>query len=293
MANELAALSEEFAAVVERAGRYVAAVDARPRFYSSGVFWRPGVVVTAQHTIRREEEITVTLADGEKLPALLAGSDPGTDLAVLRVEAPNYGTIPRAAAAPRPGHIVLNLGRSPDSGVNAAMGIVSAVSGSWRTWRGGRLDHYIRLDLTVYPGSSGGVVVNPAGEALGIATSALSRMAGLAIPAVSIDRVVDEILSRGRVARGYLGVGLQRVELPDHHKGLIVLSLEPEGPAARAGLLIGDILVSLGGANVGDTDDIQGILESHGVGQTVRAGLLRGGTAQTLEIAVGERPRRN
>jgi S1-C subfamily serine protease len=293
MANELAALSEEFAAVVERAGRCVASVDARPRFYSSGVFWRPGVVVTAQHTIRREEEITVTLADGETVAARLAGSDPGTDVAVLQVDAPAYGAIPRAAAAPKAGHIVLNLGRSPDSGVNAAMGIVSAVSGSWRTWRGGRLDHYIRLDLTVYPGSSGGVVVNPAGEALGIATSALSRIAGLAIPAASIDRVVDEILSSGHVAHGYLGVGLQRVELPNHQKGLIVLSLEPEGPAARAGVLIGDVLVSLGGATVEDTDNIQGVLESRGVGQTVQAGLLRGGAAQTVDITVGERPRRN
>ena len=167
--------------------------------------------------------------------ARLAGSDPGTDIAVLRVEDSAHAAVPKAGGPPKPGQIALNLGRSPDSGVNATMGIVSAVSGAWRTWRGGRLDHYIRLDLTVYPGSSGGVVVNTAGEALGIATSALSRIAGLAIPTVSIDRVVDEILARGRVARGYLGVGLQRVELPDHQKGLIVLSLEPEGPAARAG----------------------------------------------------------
>ena len=131
--------------------------------------------------------------------------------------------------------------------MNATLGIISACSGEWRTWRGGRLDHYIRLDLTLYPGSDGGAVVNTAGETIGIATSALSRIAGLAIPAVTIDRVVDEILTRGHVARGYLGVGLQPVELPDHQKGLIVLSLEPEGPAAKAGVLIGDILVTLGG----------------------------------------------
>jgi S1-C subfamily serine protease len=292
MANELAVLSNELAAAVAQAGRSAVAVHARPRFSSSGVFWRPGVIVTAEHTIRREEEITVTLPDGVNAPATLAGSDSGTDIAVLKVEAPGQPA-PRAAAEPAPGNLALTIGRSEDSGVNATMGIVSAVSGPWRTWRGGRLDRYIRLDLTLYPGSSGGVVVNTAGEAIGIATSALSRIAGVAIPATTIDRVLDEILTRGRVARGYLGVGLQPVELPDHHKGLIVLSLEPEGPAAKAGVLIGDILASLGGTNVQDTDDIQTVLEKHGVGQTVVATLSRGGTSLSIPIVVGERARRS
>ncbi|HEV3202100.1 MAG TPA: S1C family serine protease [Bryobacteraceae bacterium] len=291
MANELAALSNELAVAVERAGHAVVAVHARPRFSSSGVFWRPGIVVTAEHTIRREEEITVTLPDGKNVPASLAGSDPGTDLAVLKVEA-GQAPVKRATAEPAPGNLALTIGRSEDSGVNATMGIISAVSGPWRTWRGGRLDRYIRLDLTLYPGSSGGLVVNVAGEALGIATSVLSRIAGLAIPASTIDRVADEILARGRVARGYLGVGLQPVELPDHHKGLIVLSLEPEGPAAKAGVLIGDILTSLGGSKVTDTDDIQAVLESHAVGQSVAGLVSRGGVSQTIAITVGERPRR-
>jgi S1-C subfamily serine protease len=291
MANELAVLSNELAGIVERVGRSVTAVHARPRFSSSGVFWRPGVVVTAEHTIRREEEITVTLPDGKNGPATLAGSDAGTDVAVLKVEG---GEPPaRAAADPVPGNLALAIGRSQDSGVNATMGIVSAVSGSWRTWRGGRLDRYIRLDLTLYPGSSGGVVVNTAGEAIGIATSALSRIAGVAIPASTIDRVVDEILQRGRVARGYLGVGLQPVQTPDHHKALIVLSLEPDGPAAKAGVMIGDLLLSLGGTSVEDTDDIQGVLERHAVGQSVEAAISRGGAARTVAITIGERPRRN
>jgi S1-C subfamily serine protease len=292
MANELAALSGELAEVVGRVGRSVVALDARPRFGSSGVFWRPGIVVTAEHTVRREEEIVVTLPDGSSVPATVAGSDPGTDLAVLKVDA--AGEAPTVAATePVPGNLALALGRSPDSGVNATLGIVSAVSGSWRTWRGGRLDRYIRLDLTLYPSSSGGLVVDTGGEAIGIATSALSRIAGLAIPASTVNRVVDEILSRGHVARGYLGVGLQPVELPDHHKGLIVLSLEAEGPASRAGVLIGDVLVSLGGAAVEDTDDIQGVLEKHAVGQTIAAGLVRGGAALSIDIAIGERPRRD
>lgn len=293
MAYELATLSNDLASVVERAGHAVVAVHARPRFSSSGVFWRPGIIVTAEHTIRREEEITVTLPDGSNVAAALAGSDAGTEVAVLRVDGASGAPLPQAGAAPAPGNLVLTIGRSQDSGVNATMGIVSAVSGPWRTWRGGKLDRYIRLDLTLYPGSSGGVVVNVAGEAIGIATSALSRIAGLAVPTTTIDRVVDEILARGRVTRGYLGVGLQPVELPDHQKGLIVLSLEPGGPASKAGVLIGDIIVSLGAKAVHDTEDIQGVLESHGVGQDVEAEVLRGGAGKKLGITIEERPRRS
>jgi S1-C subfamily serine protease len=291
MANELAALSNQLAAVVERGGQSVVAVHARSRWPSSGVVWRPGVVVTAQHTLRREEEITVTLPDGKTAAATLAGSDAGTDIAVLRVEAATPA-IARAANVPSAGNLALTLGRSPDSGVNATMGIISAVSGSWRTWRGGRLDHYIRLDLTLYPGSSGGVVVNVDGGAIGIATSALSRIAGLAVPGSTVDRVVDELLAKGRVARGYLGLGLQPVDLPDHQKGLLVVSLEPEGPAAKAGALIGDILLSLGGKSVAETDDLQGALEEHGVGKSVDVGVRRGGAAAKLAVVIGERPRR-
>jgi len=293
MANELAALSSEFANLVERTGPAVVAVHARPRFSSSGVFWRPGIIVTAEHTIRTEEQIAVTLPGGERVQAALAGSDPGTDLAVLQVEGTDAAPAPRANRVPVPGNLALMIGRSEDSGVNATMGIVSAVSGAWRTWRGGRLDHYIRLDLTLYPNSSGGVVVNIDGEAIGIATSALSRIAGLAIPASTVDRVVDDILTRGHVPRGYLGVGLQPVELPSEQKGLIVLSLESGGPADKAGVLIGDILVQLGGQAVADTDDIQGVLEAHGIGHAVEAEVLRGGVARKLAITTGERPRRS
>jgi len=292
MANELAALSNELAGVVERTGKSVVAVHARSRFSSSGVFWRPGIIVTAEHTLRREEEIAVTLPGGDKVAATLAGSDAGTDIAVLKVDAPGE-PVTAAASNPLPGHLALAIARSEDSGVNASMGIVSAVSGDWRTWRGGRLDHYIRLDLTMFPNTSGGVVVNTEGGAIGVATSALSRIAGVAIPASTVNRVLDQILARGHVSRGYLGVGLQPVELPDHHKGLIVLSLEPDGPAAKAGVLIGDILIAVGGTAVSDTDEIQSALEGHGVGQSVEADFLRGGSSRKLAIVIAERPRRS
>ena len=290
MSTQLAALSNELAAAVKQAEPHVVAVHARPRFSSSGVFWKPGVIVTAEHTIRREEEITVTLPDGNTVPATLAGSDAGTDIAVLRVEARLAG--PPHAAAPAPGTLALAIGRSEDSGVNASLGIISACSGEWRTWRGGQLDHYIRLDLNVFPTSDGGAVINTAGELIGVATTALSRIAGLAIPTAAIERVAGQILTRGHVARAYIGVGLQPVELPEHHKGLIVLSLETGGPAAKAGVLVGDIFVAVGGRAVAETEDLQGALESTAPGQTVEAEILRGGDSRKIKITVGERPRR-
>jgi S1-C subfamily serine protease len=290
MANELAALSQELAAAVAAAAKHVVAVHARPRFSSSGVFWRPGVIVTAEHTVRRDEEITVTLPDGSTIPATLAGSDSRTDIAVLRVEGAGQDA-PPAARDFAPGHLALSLGRSHDSGINASMGILSAVSGDWRTWRGGRLDHYIRLDLTLFPGSDGGLIINTAGEVIGIATSALSRIAGLAIPAANVNRAVEEILARGSVSRGYFGVGLQPVELPDHQKALIVLSLESGGPAAKAGLLIGDIVTAIAGNPVGDTDEVQLALEKHGAGSSVEVNLLRGGDPRKVAVVVGERRR--
>ena len=291
MANELAKLSKELAGVVEQAGRTAVAVHARPRFSSSGAFWKPGVIVTAEHAIRSDDEITVTLPDGKNAPAALAGSDPGTDIAVLKVEA--QGTVLPAVGAPVPGNLALTIGRSADSGVNATLGAISAVSGEWRTWRGGRLDHYLRLDLTMYPQSTGAVVVDVDGNAIGIATPALSRIAGVAIPTATLNRVVDEILARGQVSRGYLGVGLQPVELPDHQKGLIILSLGENGPAAKAGVLIGDILVSLDGSAVAEPQDVQNLVESRGIGQKIQAGVIRGGAARSIEVVVGERPRRD
>ncbi|HLY20439.1 MAG TPA: S1C family serine protease [Bryobacteraceae bacterium] len=293
MENELVALSNELAGAVEQAGRAVVAVNARARFGSSGVIWRPGVVVTAEHALRRREEIGITLPDGRATAATLVGRDPGTDLAVLKLA---ENGAPAAAFGSsetlRPGQVVLAIGRSPDSGVNATMGIMSAVGGPWRSWRGGQIDQYLRLDLTVYPGSSGGAVVDTAGHVLGIATSALSRIAGLAVPVTTVNRVVDELLRSGHVSRGYLGLGLHPVALPDGSTGLIVLSAEAEGPAARAGVLIGDIVVALGGQPVHDTDDVQSALGSDSVGKPIAARIVRGGQVIEVSITVGERPRR-
>jgi S1-C subfamily serine protease len=259
------------------------------------------VIVTAEHTVKHDEEITIGMPDGSSVAATLAGRDPGTDIAVLKADNLLNPVVDFSDTPVQTGNLILAVGRAPDSGINATMGVISAVSGSWRTWRGGMLDQYIRLDVTLYPGSSGGVVINTQGEALGIATSGLSRLAGLAVPASTVNRVVDELLAKGHISRGYLGVGLQPIALPGdlskklklpNSAGVIVLSVEPNGPADRAGLMIGDILVSLNGKPVKDTDDVQSVLEPGFVGKPVAAAMVRGGALAEASITIGERPRR-
>ena len=301
MDNALAALSNELVSAVEQAGHSVVVVNARPRSASSGVHWRQGVIVTAEHTIKHEDDITVVLPDGSVVPATLVGRDPGTDIAVLKVDNLTNPVATFGDGDVKPGVLAMVVGRSADSGVNATMGVISAVSGPWRTWRGGRMDKYIRLDMTLYPGSSGGAVVDTQGQALGIATSGLSRLAGLSVPLSTVNRVVDELLTKGHISRGYLGVGLQPIALPDAlaaqlkltaPAGVIVLSVEPKGPAGGAGVLIGDILVALNGKPVGDTDDVQSVLEPDFVGKPVKASLVRGGVLTDVSITIGERPKR-
>ncbi len=298
MESNLAQLSNELESAIERASPYIAAVHGRGHISSSGFLFRQGVLVTARHTLRREEDIRVTLPAGETVEAALAGSDGASDIAVLRIGSKAEPLPPARANNLRPGQIVLSLGRSRDSGINASMGIVSAVSGEWRPWRGGRLESYIRLDLTLFPASAGGPVVTPAGELVGMATPVLSRIAPLAVPHAAVDRIVDELLSKGRVARGYLGVGLQPVTIPDHlrqHLGyaagsaVIVFSVEPGSPAERAGVVIGDVLLSIAGRDLRSVEELHSMLDSSLIGKTVALKLARGGERKEVEITVAER----
>jgi S1-C subfamily serine protease len=301
MSSTLAALSDDLAGAVERAAPFVVAVNGRGRLPSSGVIWRDGVVVTAEHSLKRDEDLSVILADGRKVGATLAGRDPGTDVAVLKVEHSGAAPAFAPAGSVKTGNLALAIARSPDLGATATMGVISAVAGSWSTWRGGRLDQYIRLDVSLYPGSSGAAVIDTAGRVLGIATSALSRAAGVGIPAATVDRVAGELLSKGRVTRGYLGLGLQPVGLPEHlinklklqaDSGLIVLTAEPGGPAGSAGILVGDVLIALDGKAVEDMQNLQAVLAGDTVGKTVKAAILRGGELAEVAIVVGERPGR-
>jgi len=299
MQSSMVNLSNELARFVEEFQTDVVAVHARTHYPSSGVLWRPGIIVTADHTVRQEEDIQVTLSSGETVNATLAGRDSGTDIALLKVES-GTSSIARAGEgqSPKVGELALVLGRSPDSGPNASLGIVSAVSGPWRTWRGGRLDQYIRLDATLFPNSSGGAVVDCRGRLLGIATSGLSRIAGLVIPASSVNQVVGALLAKGHVPRGYLGIGVQPVAIPEalrtrlalsNQSGVMVVSAEPGGPADQGGVLLGDIVVSLGPATLEGIEDIQSFSDSAVIGKPVTAKIIRAGALQEVTIMVGER----
>jgi S1-C subfamily serine protease len=276
------------------------AVHGRPRLPSTGIHWRPGVVVTAQHALERDDEIPLTLPDGRTAPATVAGRDPGTDLAVLKVEAGSTATAEVGDADRlRVGHLVLALGRAGDGTAGASLGVVSALGGPWRTWRGGQVDRLVRLDLALYPGFSGGPLVDAGGRVIGMNSAALARQASVTLPAATVARVADQLLARGRVARGYLGVGLQPVRLPEAQAaglglasgaGFVIVGMEPGGPAERAGLLVGDVLVAVDGRPLASLDDLQAAIGGERVGQAARLSLVRGGAAAELAVVVGERP---
>ncbi|HWF11326.1 MAG TPA: trypsin-like peptidase domain-containing protein [Bryobacteraceae bacterium] len=289
--NSLLELSDRLAGAVEIGEKAVAAVYGRPHVPSSGVLWRPGIVVTTDHTLKRDEDVTVTLADGRNVPATVAGRDESTDLAVLRAASESAAAIAPDSSV-RTGSIVLALGRRTGNGISASFGIVSAAGGAWRTWRGGQIDRFLRPDVSIYTGFSGGALIDAEGRVIGVNTSGLTRGTAVTIPASTVSKIVDELLANGGVRRGFLGIGMHPVELPGGGEGLVILSLEPNGPAAKAGIVVGDVLLTLNGEAVTETDAVQAHLGAGSVGKPVAAGILRGGVPQTIEIVPAERPGR-
>jgi S1-C subfamily serine protease len=299
--NTWQSLSQDLARVVERVSMAVVAINASRHSSSSGVCWRDGVIVTAAHTLRRTEDISVILPSGEAIAATLAGADPSTDLAVLKIDSADIST-PRFGDTLQlnVGHVVLAVGRGAQRGLNATLGIVGVLSGAWRTWQGGLIDQFIGLDLDLHPGAAGGPLADSNGDVLGINTLGLSRRIALTIPASTVDRVVGKILEKGHIGRGYLGLGMRPVELPEDLKqmlhpsvdsGLIVVSVEPDGPGGKAGVVFGDVIVALGSAAVSNLRDLQAFLEPESVGNTIPVSIIRGGKPLELNVTIGERKR--
>ena len=297
MATTLEDLSRALAAAVESGGRSVVRVEGRRRLPASGIAWsEDGVVVTAHHTLERDEGIVVGLADGTEAAASLVGRDPSTDLAVLRVqgqrlEAANWAE----ESSARVGHIILALGR-PGATVLATQGIISALGEAWRTPGGGSVDRFFQTDVVMYPGFSGGPLVDASGRTLGLNTSALARGISLTIPGATLRRVTEALLRHGRIQRGYLGVGAQPVRLPEdvaakagQASGLMLASVEPDSPAGKGGLLLGDVLISLDGEPLRGMEDLLNALGSDRVGKTVEVGLLRGGQMSSVKVRLEER----
>ncbi len=297
MDPNLQSLSNALAATVAAAGASVIRVDARRRMPASGIAWSAdGLVVTAHHVVERDSDIRVGLADGRELPADLVGRDPTTDLAVLRVAASDLApldwTDPDDLGV---GQLALALGR-PGRTVQATLGIVGALGGAWRTAAGGKVDRYLHTDVVMYPGFSGGPLVGADGRAIGLGSSALVRGASVVLPAPTVRRVVGEIVAHGHVRRGYLGVSAQAVRLPtavaEHlgqESGLLLVGVEPEGPAAQAGLHMGDTLVRLDDQPLRHMDDLAAVLSGDRIGAELGLRYLRGAEVLVGHVRIGER----
>ena len=296
--DPLAALSNRLADTVAQAAPGIVAVDGRRRFSSSGFVWRPGVVVTAHEALEADEDISLTLADGNRVAATVAGRDPSTDIAVLRIAGTGVPALPlNTTDGVLPGHLVVTVGRRGEGPI-ANLGTVSVAGGPWRSMRGGQLDRFIRLDVRLDPRGEGGAVVDTQGKAIGMAVLG-PRRSVLAIPAATIERVADQLLARGRIARGYLGLGLQPVRLDEalakslasaEPRAVIVISVDPQGPGQRAGILLGDVVTAWNGEPVHGVRDIFRRLGSDAVGRNVELAIVRAGKPASVTVTVGERP---
>lgn len=291
------ALSEAAADAVEQAAAYTVLVNARRRLPSSGVVFQPGLVVTADHGIEREEDIQVLLPGGAQVTAALAGRDRGSDLAVLRLPGADIAPARQAVKPARVGHLVLAVGRPSPDGVQASFGLVNALGGGLRTHHGGLIERYIVTDAVPLPGFSGGPLVDLAGGVLGINTSGLVRGSSLAIAAGAAWQIAANLAEHGHVRRGYLGIRSQVVEIPEQARaalgreqtsGLLLVGIEPEGPATGA-LMVGDILVGVNGQPVADHDDLLARLVGDLVGRPVTLEVLRGGQKQAVQVTLAER----
>ncbi len=302
MATDLVNLSNELANAVERASAGVGAVHARPRINSSGIVWRKNLILTSSEGIRIEEGIQVLFPDGRRAEARLRGSDSGTDLALLEADTGSIAPLELGADdALKTGQLVLAVGRTGATGPIASFGIISGVSGEWKSWRSGKIDPFVRLDISVYPTSSGGAAVDAGGAILGLVSTGLSRSSVLAVTRRTIDRVAQKLLEHGYVGRGFLGIALQHVALPqdlkeklklDQETAIMLLGVEPNGPAAAAGLTLGDIILGAGDETVADAESLAAVLDHAAIGESLKFRVLRSGATQEVSVRIGERPRK-
>ena len=295
--NALASLSDSTAELVERTARSVVAVHSGGRRPASGIHWRSGIVVTAEEVLERDENIKLALPGGRLVEASLAGRDPTTDVAVLRFKPDGLPVAATTNAAVRAGETVLAVGNYDGSPL-AALGIVALAGGHWHSARGGTIDNFIRLDLALSPIGEGGALVGA--QAQVVAMTVLGpRHRAIAIPASTIDRAVDQLLARGQVFRGYLGAGLRPIGRERasggapgsaEGRGVLVVSIDPDGPSRRAGLLLGDIVTTWNGKPIERVREVMHLLGPESVGTTVDLNLTRGGAPAALKIVIGERP---
>jgi S1-C subfamily serine protease len=295
--SSLVALSDATAQLVERAAVSIVSVRGGGRWHLSGIHWRSGIIVTAEEVLEHDENIQLTLPGGRSVEAALVGRDPTTDVAVLRFQPDGLPTATIAKAPLRAGEAIFAVGNH-DGTALAAFGIVALAGGAWRSSRGGTIDEFLRLDLTLSPASEGGALVDAQGRVLGMTVLGPRRRA-LAIPTSTIERAVDQLLARGHVFRAYLGAGLRPLRgerrqdsssASGSGRGVLVVDIDPEGPAKGAGLLVGDVITSWNDRSIDRVRDVIHLLGPESVGTTVGLGLVRGGATATLQVVLGERP---
>jgi|SRR2546425_3434570 S1-C subfamily serine protease len=291
----LTSFSTTLTDLVERTSAFVVSVHGRPRRPSSGLVFAPELVVTADHTLERDEQLAVQV-DETRYPATLAGRDAATDVAVLRVPGLKTGE-PERSDAVRVGAFVMSLSRTGSGGISAGVGVISAIGGPLRTGRGIALPQVIRTDAAARPGTSGGAIVDTAGRVLGMTTSALLRGFPVAIPSASLWEIAGALAANQGVKRGYLGIGIQPVRLPERQRagrgerGVLIASMAPGGAADRTGLLVGDVVVGFNEQPIEDADDLQDALAATAPDASAALDVLRGGVLQRVTVVVGERPR--
>ncbi|HEV2580645.1 MAG TPA: trypsin-like peptidase domain-containing protein [Ktedonobacteraceae bacterium] len=294
--SPLRMLSNQMADAVERIGTSLVLVNGREGQPASGVVYAPDLVLTAAHVIQRDEGITIFTHDKRTLPAQLAGRDSNSDLAVLRVADLGLPAATPSDATARVGQLVMATGFTNEEGLMASSGVVSALGGPLRTRGGVLLERYIRTDAIPYPGFSGGALIDTRGDLLGILTTGLINGVSLAIPTASARSIADTLTTQGHVKRGFLGISSQLVQVPAAQRsdssqeyGLLIVKVDEGSPAQQGGILLGDILVTLDGHDIKDSEDLQLLLSGERVGKTVPINVIRGSAPHTLNITIGER----
>jgi S1-C subfamily serine protease len=297
--SELTTLSNQLADAVQAAGAWTVRVQARRGPAASGIALAADLVLTADHVVdpSREDAIRIGLPDGSEVGGSVVGRDPATDVAILKIATGSLTPATAAAQEPRTGALALVVGR-PGALPNASLGLVTGSGGPTRTRRGGMLERFIMVDAVMYPGFSGGPLVDADGAVLGMITSGLGFGGpAVALPWSLVTQIAETIKTHGKVARGYLGIGSQPISLSQpakdlaggQERGLLVIQVAEGGPAASAGVLQGDILVRLDGNGIGNADDLQSLLGPGRVGSSVSATVVRGSELRELNVTVGSR----
>ncbi len=302
MSTTLQSLSQELTTFVEATASTIVAIAGRSQrgrgFAATGIHWRDNLIVTSAEAIPPKDSLIVTLPDQSTCRVDCIGTDPTTDIAVFKLPYDiNLSPISQTTDPVAVGHFVVAVGRDSDRGIFAHLGLINSVGGPWQSLSGGDIDQFIRVDVNLRRSGAGSALVNAQGQIIGFSTFGPHRSV-LAIPAKTINRVLQQLQDKGRISRGYLGLGMQPVKLPEslqqqyglaNESGIMIISVESGQAAEQAGIVLGDILVSIDKQVVQDPQEIQPFLTSQNVGKMLQIQLIRGGKLQGISVTVGER----